>query len=72
MLIGEEVAVTQITGMSIRVPQSAGTVALPPPGSWPYEVETDYQATKSGVEGVVFVAITGEGDFGIGAICCRR
>ena len=27
MLIGEEVAVTQITGMSIRVPQAAGTVA---------------------------------------------
>ena len=60
MLIGEEVAVTQITGMSITVPQSAGTVALP------------HQATKSGVEGVVFVAITGEGDFAIGAICCRR
>jgi hypothetical protein len=35
MLIGEEVAVTQITGMSIRVPQSAGTAALPPPCPWP-------------------------------------
>jgi hypothetical protein len=28
MLIGEEVAVTQITGMSIRVRQSAGTERL--------------------------------------------
>ena len=40
---------TQITGMSILVPQSAGTVAVPPPGSRPYEVETDDQARGSGV-----------------------